>query len=114
MRAPSVFDPVMSYGSFVLGILVPITSIANPIPGRSFAAGATWTISPTMTNEVNWGFTDNSILIDEDGQVLRRKTSGINLPVLYPNAVQRDYVPAVTFNDQTNCVPARRVNNNCG
>ena len=72
---------------------VPITSIANPVPGRSFAAGATWTISPTMTNEFNWGFTHNSILIDEDGQVLRRTTSGINLPVLYPKAVQKDYIP---------------------
>ncbi len=89
---------VAPYGSFVLGLTVPITSIANPIPGRSFAAGATWTISPTMTNEVNWGFTHNSILIDEAGQVLRRTTSGINLPVLYPSAVQNDYVPAITFN----------------
>ena len=89
---------VAPYGSFVLGITIPITNIANPIPGRSFAAGATWIITPTMTNEVNWGFTHNSILIDENGNVLRRSTSGINLPVLYPNAVQRDYIPAVTFN----------------
>jgi hypothetical protein len=89
---------VAPYGSFVLGITVPITNIANPIPGRSFATGATWIISPTMTNEANWGFTHNSILIDENGNVLRRSTSGINLPVLYPNAVQRDYIPAVSFN----------------
>jgi hypothetical protein len=89
---------VAPYGSFVLGITVPITNIANPIPGRSFATGATWIISPTMTNEFNWGFTHNSILIDENGTVLRRGTSGINLPVLYPSAVQRDYIPAVTFN----------------
>ncbi len=89
---------VAPYGSFVLGLTVPITNIANPIPGRSVAAGATWILSPTMTNEFNWGFTHNSILIDENGQVLRRTTSGINLPVLYPSAVQRDYVPAITFN----------------
>jgi Carboxypeptidase regulatory-like domain/TonB-dependent Receptor Plug Domain len=89
---------VAPYGSFVLGIQIPITNISNPIPGRSFAGGATWIVSPTMTNEFNTGFTHNSILIDEQGQVLRRSTSGINLPVLYPNAVQRDYIPAVTFN----------------
>jgi outer membrane receptor protein involved in Fe transport len=89
---------VAPYGSFVLGITVPITNIANPVPGRSFATGATWIISPTMTNEANWGFTHNSILIDENGQVLRRSTSGINLPLLYPSAVQRDYIPAVSFN----------------
>ena len=89
---------VAPYGSFVLGLTVPITNIANPIPGRSFAAGATWIINPSMTNEVNWGFTHNSILIDESGQVLRRSTSGITLPLLYPSADQKDYIPAVSFN----------------
>jgi hypothetical protein len=89
---------VAPYGSFVLGIQIPVTQISNPIPGSSIAAGATWIVSPTVTNEFNWGFTHNSILIDEAGQVLRRGTSGIALPLLYPNAVQRDYIPAVTFN----------------
>jgi hypothetical protein len=54
---------VAPYGSFVLGLNIPITPISNPEPGNSIAAGATWTISPTMTNEFNWGFTHNSILI---------------------------------------------------
>ncbi len=89
---------VAPYGSFVLGLTVPITTIANPIPGRSFAAGANWIISPTMTNEFNWGFTHNSILIDETGNTLTRTTSGITLPVLYPGAIQKDYIPAVSFN----------------
>ena len=89
---------VAPYGSFVLGLTVPITQISNPIPGRSVAAGATITISPTMTNEFNWGFTHNSILIAESGTVLRTNTSGINLPELYPGSVQDSYVPAVTFN----------------
>jgi hypothetical protein len=71
---------VAPYGSFVLGLTVPITQISNPIPGRSVAAGATFTISPTMTNEFNWGFTHNSILIAEAGTVLRTNTSGITLP----------------------------------
>jgi hypothetical protein len=51
-----------------------------------------------MTNEFNWGFTHNSILIDETGTVLRTNTSGINLPELYPSAVQNNYLPAVNFN----------------
>jgi hypothetical protein len=89
---------VTPYGSFVLGLTVPIANIANPVPGRSFAAGATWVISPTMTNEVNWGFTHNSILIDETGNQLTRTASGINLPVLYPTAIQKDYIPNVSFN----------------
>ncbi len=89
---------VAPYGSFVLGLTVPITQIANPIPGRSWAAGMTATISPTMTNEFNWGFTHNSILIDESGSVLKSDKDGINLPVLYPSAVQENYIPNVTFN----------------
>ena len=89
---------VAPYGSFVLGLTVPITQISNPIPGRSIAAGMTATISPTMTNEFNWGFTHNSILIDESGNVLKSNSDGINLPVLYPSAVQENYIPNVTFN----------------
>ena len=89
---------VTPYGSFVLGLTVPIANIGNPVPGRSWATGATWVISPTMTNEVNWGFTHNSILIDETGNQLTRTASGINLPVLYPTAVQKDYIPNVSFN----------------
>ncbi len=89
---------VAPYGSFVLGLTIPITQIANPIPGRSIAAGMNWTISPTMTNEFNWGFTHNSILIDESGNVLKTTSNNINLPVLYPSAVQEAYMPAVTFN----------------
>jgi len=89
---------VSPYGSFVLGLGVPIAPIANPIPGRSVAAGMTYSISPTMTNEFNWGFTHNSILIDETSNQLTSTGSGINLPVLYPNAVQKGYIPNVTFN----------------
>jgi hypothetical protein len=58
----------------------------------------TWVISPTLTNEANWGFTKNNINIFEVGNVLRRKTSGVNLPLLYPSAVQDDYIPNATFN----------------
>ena len=89
---------VAPYGSFVLGLTLPIVPIANPVPGRSFAAGATWIISPTMTNEVNWGFTHNSILIDAIGDGLTRTKTGVTLPLLYPSANQKDYIPAVAFN----------------
>ena len=41
---------------------------------------------------------DNSILITETGNALTTTATGINLPELYPNAVQNNYIPAVTFN----------------
>lgn len=94
----NVFPQVLPYGSFVLGPTVPVTNITDTRPGHSFATGVTWVITPTMTNEANWGFTKNNINIFESGNVLRRKTSGVTLPLLYPNAVQDDYIPNATFN----------------
>jgi hypothetical protein len=52
---------------------------------------------PTLTNEFNFGVTDNSILIDETGNQYTSTASGVNLPLLYPSAVQRGYVPNVGF-----------------
>jgi hypothetical protein len=48
-----------------------------------------------MTNEVNIGMTKNQIDIFEASDVLTRKASGVNLPLLYPNAVQDDYIPQI-------------------
>ena len=93
----NVFPQILPYGSFVLGPNLPITNITDTRPGHSIATGVTWVISPTMTNEANWGFTKNKIDIFEVGNKLRRSTSGINLPLLYPNAVQDDYIPQLTF-----------------
>jgi len=89
-------QPVVSpYGSFVLGENVPITTINDPTPGISYAGGATWVINPTMTNEVNIGMTKNQIDIFESSDVLTRKASGVALPLLYPSAVQDDYIPQI-------------------
>ncbi|HMF75387.1 MAG TPA: carboxypeptidase regulatory-like domain-containing protein [Bryobacteraceae bacterium] len=99
---------VYPYGSFVLGINVPITPINYPNPGYSWATGATYIINPTMTNEFNMGVTHNSIDIVQQGTALTRTTSGINLPLLYPNAVQDDYIPGFNFtgsNISTNYSP---------
>ncbi len=88
---------IYPYGSFVLGINVPVVPIEYLNPGYSFAGGGTWIISPTTTNEFNFGVTHNSIDIDEVGNKLTRTASGINLPLLYPSAVQKDYIPGFTF-----------------
>ncbi|HLH20075.1 MAG TPA: carboxypeptidase regulatory-like domain-containing protein [Bryobacteraceae bacterium] len=94
-----VQNTVVPYGSFVLGINVqPFAPIGDPIPGRSLATGATYIISPTMTNEVNWGYTHNSINIFATNSNLSQSALGSNpLPVLYPGAVQDNYLPNVTF-----------------
>ncbi len=89
-------QPVVNvYGAFVLGENVPLVPITVAIPGYSVAGGATYVINPTMTDELNIGMTKNSILIDEQGNTLTRTASGVNLPLLYPNAVQKDYIPQI-------------------
>jgi hypothetical protein len=85
------------YGSFVLGSNTPLSPIQYANPGYLWSAGATYLISPTFTNEFNMGISNNSILIDEVGTGFTRTGTGVNLPLLYPNAVQRDYLPNVSF-----------------
>jgi hypothetical protein len=90
---------VYVYGGFVLGETVPLTPINYPTPGHSYAIGATYVINPTMTNEFNLGLTHNSInIFANPNSPLSRTTSGINLPLLYPNALQNDYIPQASFN----------------
>ena len=85
------------YGSFVLGANLPIVPIEYANPGYLWSLGSTYVISPTMTNEFNIGVSDNSILIAQTGTALTRAASGVNLPLLYNNAVQNDYIPVVAF-----------------
>jgi hypothetical protein len=85
------------YGSFVVGINVPVVPVEYLNPGYSWAGGATWILGPRTTNEFNMGVTHNSINIDEIGNTLTRTKSGINLPLLYPSAVQKDYIPGFNF-----------------
>jgi hypothetical protein len=85
------------YGTWLAGSNVPIAPITVANPGYSWGVGATYIISPTMTNEFNAGASHNNYLIDASTDAFTRTKSGINLPVLYPSAVQRDWLPYVTF-----------------
>jgi Carboxypeptidase regulatory-like domain/TonB-dependent Receptor Plug Domain len=85
------------YGSFVLGSNTPLSPIQYANPGYGWAVGSTYIFGPTVTNEFNVGVTNNSILIDETGTGYTRAATGVNLPLLYNNAVQRDYLPNVGF-----------------
>jgi carboxypeptidase family protein/TonB-dependent receptor-like protein len=95
------YDSVTSdYGSFVLGSNTPFgTPITDKRPGRSYAIGLTTIISPTTTNEFIWGYSHNQINIDATNDGLTRAATGLtNLPVLFPDAIQDDYIPRFQFN----------------
>jgi hypothetical protein len=89
-------QPVVNvYGAFVLGENIPLAPIHVPTPGYSYAGGATYIINPTMTDELNIGMTKNTINIFEQGNALTAAGSGVHLPLLYPGAVQNDYIPQI-------------------
>jgi hypothetical protein len=85
------------YGSFVLGSNTPLSPIQYANPGYGWAVGSTYIFGPTVTNEFNIGVTNNSILIDETTNAYTKAGSGVNLPLLYTNATQRDYIPNIGF-----------------
>jgi hypothetical protein len=94
------YDAVTSYyGSFVLGSSIPKVPITDSRPGRAWAVNLTSNLTPTVVNEFTWGFGKNVINITPTTNGLTRAANGLsNLPVLYPNAVQDDFIPTFGFN----------------
>jgi len=87
------------YGSFVLGTNLPLVRINDARPGKAFAIGATKTFSPTTVNEFTLGYGKNQINIDAaDNSLTRAQTGLTGLPMLFPSAVQQDYIPQFNFN----------------
>jgi len=94
-------------GAFVINTNTPLGPYFYANPGNSWAVGHTYILSPTMTNEFNIGSTFNSILIDEgSGTGYTRTASGATLPLLYPSALQNDYLPQVTFGGKIGSGPS--------
>ncbi len=86
-----------AYGSFVLGSGYPLVPITDIRPGYNWSVSATATLSPTMTNEATFGIAHNQIDINAVNDGLTRAKTGINIPMLYPNAVQKDYIPRFSY-----------------
>jgi len=91
-------DSVTSaYGSFVLGAGFPKVPITDTRPGKSFVVSATTLINSTTANEATFGYGHNQINIDPVNGGLSRAASGVNIPVLYPAAVQGDFIPRFAY-----------------
>ena len=89
------YDQVTSnYGSFVLGANVPLVPIVDKRPGRGLALSVTKILGPTMVNEFTFGYGHNQINIDPTSDGLTKTKLGLaGLPVLFPGAIQNDFVP---------------------
>jgi hypothetical protein len=67
-------------------------------PGSNYLLSATGILNPTTSLELSWGRAANSLNYQLQLQQLFRSNAGVSsLPLLYPDAVQADYVPWFVF-----------------
>jgi carboxypeptidase family protein len=67
-------------------------------PGSNYMLSATGILNSTTTLELSWGRAANSLDYQLQQQQLFRSNAGVSsLPLLFPSAVQADYVPWFVF-----------------
>jgi hypothetical protein len=67
-------------------------------PGRNWMLSATGILDTTTSLEISFGQAYNELVFDITNQNLRRSAAGLSdLPLLFPNAVQNDYIPDMRF-----------------
>jgi hypothetical protein len=68
------------------------------LPGRNWMLSATGILNATTSIEISVGSAHNEISFDLTNTQLRRSAAGLSdFPLLYPQAVQQDYMPFVYF-----------------
>jgi hypothetical protein len=68
-------------------------------PGSNYMLSATGILNNSTSLELSWGRAGNSLNYQLQQQQLFRKNAGVSsLPLLFPDAVQGDYVPWFQFN----------------
>src|SRR5262245_9417012 len=67
-------------------------------PGSNYMLSASGVINSTTSLELSWGRASNSLNYDLQQEKLFRSAAGLSsLPLLFPSAVQADYVPWFVF-----------------
>jgi hypothetical protein len=88
----------LPYGSALLPSNLNTLQAVLDIPGRNWMLSATGILSTTTSIEISVGSAHNEIESSSEDPTLRRSAAGLTaLPLLYPEAVQEDYIPALWF-----------------
>jgi len=67
-------------------------------PGRNWMVAATGVLNHTTSLELTLGSAHNALTFDLTNQDLRRAAAGLSdMPLLYPGAIQDDYIPDMIF-----------------
>ena len=68
-------------------------------PGKNWMLSATGILGPATSIEISVGSASNTIDIYTENPAFRRSAAGLtDFPLLYPQAVQEDYIPSLYFN----------------
>ena len=93
-------DAVQAYGTTWAGAgsdRLPIP-VLHPIPGKNYLVSATGILNTTTSLELSFGKAHNSLDYILQREDLTRSQAGLSgMPLLYPDAVQADYVPDFRF-----------------
>ena len=72
------------------------------IPGRNWMLSATGILNATTSIEISVGSAHNEIDVYTENPALRRSAAGLtDFPLLYPEAVQEDYIPSILLQRRT-------------
>jgi hypothetical protein len=94
-------------GSFNLAWNFPLATIGQTTTPTNIAVTLVHTFSPTLTNEFIFGFNRNyNVSTPDDVPALLKSTYGINIPLLFSNAVGSNYLPSFQFGGIANQNPA--------
>ena len=87
-----------AYGGILMGSNLDTVHSVLDIPGSNWALSATGVLNTTTSIEINIGSAHNEILVASENPALRRSAAGVaDFPLLYPGAVQQDYIPYFYF-----------------
>jgi hypothetical protein len=88
----------LPYGVIVGSNYLDDADVTFDVPGQNWMLSATGILGATTTPEVSVGSASNSIDITSNNPKLTRSGAGLTeLPLLYPDAVQQDYIPGMFF-----------------
>jgi hypothetical protein len=77
---------------------LPDIDVTFDHPGRNWMVSATGILDSTTSLEMSFGQAYNELIFDVQNQNLRRSSAGLDgLPLLFPSAVQQDYIPEIRF-----------------
>ncbi|HKX28949.1 MAG TPA: TonB-dependent receptor [Blastocatellia bacterium] len=103
-------DQQFAYGTTTAAWNWPLTTTDRKNgPGNVLSFTLTHTFSPTLINEFTFGTGRGGVTIGPADDRATRAVTGINTPLLYPDANTAGLIPSVLFNGLPN-VPASSVN----